>query len=260
MNVVSESDQLLAALTLLKDGFGDPNLKAIFSGLIDQFCPKKDSEAAAASKGEPASARPAGAPAVEPKKPEIKSAKPTVNPKSVSVEPRPKSVTVEPKVGQVAAPSESDSDADDPAVPKLEIVNSSTHRREHARLARRMQSEAAAASCPEMVRLWNGSRQDRAYFFAKSQKLFSNFLPNISSKGTLKDKSTLLKQWIESGENLAACESRLVVSKSQETEMVRSKELLTIRQMVERGYSQQIGLIRFFDFITSVCLNGSHRI
>eukprot|EP00435_Cladocopium_sp_Y103_P000945 s674_g1.t1 len=31
-NVVTESDQLLAALTLLKDGFGDPDLKAIFKG------------------------------------------------------------------------------------------------------------------------------------------------------------------------------------------------------------------------------------
>ena len=266
MNGTSESDQLLAALTLLKDGFGDPDLKAIFKGLIDQFCPNKKascSGAAAACKGEPASAKPAGAPIVEPKKPEIKP-KPAVNPKSVSVDPGPKSVTIVPHVGQIAAPSESDSDADStaPAVPKLEICNSSTHRREHARLARRMQSDAAAASCPEMVRLWNGSRQDRADFLAKGWKLFCHFFPNLSSKETLKDKSALLKQWIESGENLAACESRLVVSKSQETEMVRSKELLTIRQMVERGYSQQIGPIRFVFLISSppICLNGSRPI
>jgi hypothetical protein len=266
VNGTSESDQLLAALTLLKDGFGDPDLKAIFKGLIDQFCPNKKascSEAAAACKGKPASAKPAGAPIVEPKKPEIKP-KPAVNPKSVSVDPGPKSVTIEPKVGQIAAPSESDSDADStaPAVPKLEICNSSTHRREHARLARRMQSDAAAASCPEMVRLWNGSRQDRADFLAKGWKLFCHFFPNLSSKETLKDKSALLKQWIESGENLAACESRLVVSKSQEPEMVRSKELLTIRQMVERGYSQQIGPIRFVFLISSppICLNGSRPI
>ena len=51
--------------------------------------------------------------------------------------------------------------------PPVVIINSSTHRKEHARLARRMAAADAAAdaaaACPEMYRLWSGSRKDRFY-------------------------------------------------------------------------------------------------
>ena len=40
-----------------------------------------------------------------------------------------------------------------------EVVNSSSHRKEHARLTRRMVS-IDPEKYPEMVKLWNGSRQE----------------------------------------------------------------------------------------------------
>ncbi len=39
------------------------------------------------------------------------------------------------------------------------IINSSTHRQSHARLTRKMQS-LGEAECPNMTKLWNGSRKD----------------------------------------------------------------------------------------------------
>lgn len=45
--------------------------------------------------------------------------------------------------------------------PAVLIINSSTHRKEHARLGRRMAAADAAVACPEMYRLWNGSRKDK---------------------------------------------------------------------------------------------------
>ena len=46
----------------------------------------------------------------------------------------------------------------------------------------------------------------------------------------------LLKQWVESGENIQACESSLTVEKSQMAEVEKNKELLTIREMVEKKF------------------------
>ena len=97
----------------------------------------------------------------------------------------------------------------EPEVPKIpKVINSSTHRNEHARLVRRMQS-VDIATCPEMRRLWNGSR---------------------------KDKTALLKQWVESGENVNLCESSLTVEKSQSAEVEKNRELLTIREMIEKNF------------------------
>ena len=52
-----------------------------------------------------------------------------------------------------------------------------------------------------------------------------------------------MKQWIESGENLNACETQLVLTKSQETEVAKEKELLTIKDMVDRGFSQNLACL-----------------
>ena len=46
-----------------------------------------------------------------------------------------------------------------PASAEVEQCNSATHRKEHARLTRRMAS-VDAEKYPEMVKLWNGNRQD----------------------------------------------------------------------------------------------------
>ena len=42
------------------------------------------------------------------------------------------------------------------------LINSSTHRQSHARLTRRM-AAINEADCPNMVKLWNGSRKDSMY-------------------------------------------------------------------------------------------------
>ena len=104
-------------------------------------------------------------------------------------------------------------------------VNSSTHRKEHARLVRKMAS-VDGATCPEMVRLWGGSRTD---------------------------KTELLRKWIASGENLAACESSLILQKTQEGELEKGKELLTIREMIDKNFSQFLGcVIDFFEVTFAV--------
>jgi len=45
--------------------------------------------------------------------------------------------------------------------------------------------------------------------------------------GNKVEKNQLLVKWIESGENLQACESTLTLERSQEGELEKGKELLT---------------------------------
>ena len=61
---------------------------------------------------------------------------------------------------------------------------------------------------------------------------------NNSHAISLKEKAELLRQFISSSESLEATESTLTVSKKQSAEVETGKELLTIRQMVEKGFSQ----------------------
>lgn len=151
----AKNDQLFAALSQLQTGLSDPDMKAIFRSLIEEFCPrKKDVEAA--RMGEPSASRPGGgrmdpeggakkASAVAPKLESKETAAPTNDiVKELEVE-----------YDKAAAIGACDSKP-----PSLDVVNSSTHRREHARLGRRMQAAEATGSCPEMLKMWNGSRQD----------------------------------------------------------------------------------------------------
>ena len=131
--------------------------------------------------------------------------------------------------GEDAEEEELESEPEVPVIPGIreepkipDVINSSTHRREHARLVRRMES-ADIATCPEMALLWSGNRKDR---------------------------NDLLKKWVESGENLDLCESSLTVEKSQLHEVEKNRELLTIREMIEKNFSQCLHycLIQFFCF------------
>ena len=117
---------------------------------------------------------------------------------------------------------------EEPEPPKPSVraeINSSTRRKEHARLTRRMDS-ADQADCPEMLKLWSGNKAE---------------------------KNQLLIKWIESGENLQACESTLTLERSQEGELEKGKELLTIREMVEKNFSQFLG-----DFWGSKKFSSTH--
>lgn len=53
-----------------------------------------------------------------------------------------------------------------------------------------------------------------------------------------KERSDLLKQFISAKESLDATESSLIISKEQEGELEKGRELLTIKDMVDRGFSQ----------------------
>ena len=168
-------DHLLAALTALQNGFTDPDLRAIFRSLADQFCSKPASGSAeleAARKGQPASSKPH----VQPEQTQNKPEKPQVaKPKEAKdgdkvVEPAKGEDEVKKADGPHETTADEESDVEsvraEPAPPVV-IINSSTHRKEHARLARRMAAADAAAdaaaACPEMYRLWSGSRKDRFY-------------------------------------------------------------------------------------------------
>ena len=52
------------------------------------------------------------------------------------------------------------------------------------------------------------------------------------------DKQELLAQWIRSGENIKVMETTLVIQRSQQGELTRGRELLTIAEMQSRGFSQ----------------------
>ena len=56
----------------------------------------------------------------------------------------------------------------------------------------------------------------------------------------VKDKQALLQQWVSTGENVDAIETNLKISRSQEGELTRGRELLTIDEMKSRGMSQHL--------------------
>ncbi len=53
-----------------------------------------------------------------------------------------------------------------------------------------------------------------------------------------KEKQALLQQWVASGENTDAIESTLKMSRSQEGELERGRECLTISEMKTKGFSK----------------------
>lgn len=145
----------------------------------------------------------------------------------------------------------------DAALP-ASVINSSTHRKEHARLSRRVAS-MDADKFPEVHRLWGGNRKDTITFlFGVFPPLFSQLMAwstfyygllwkhcftmfSFSEFGLLfEERSDLLRSWINSGECLEATESSLVISKEQSGEMEKGKELLTIKEMCDKGFSQSL--------------------
>ena len=54
------------------------------------------------------------------------------------------------------------------------------------------------------------------------------------------EKQQLLQQFVQHGENMKAIEMTLQVTKEQEGETCLKRELLTIREMKSRGFSQNL--------------------
>ena len=65
----------------------------------------------------------------------------------------------------------------------------------------------------------------------------------------LQEKQQLLKEWVQKNENPEAIETSLEVSREQSGELERGKELLTISEMQQRGFSQ------FLIVIIKVCFS-----
>ena len=150
-----KATELLQCLTKLQDMATDPAVKQVLDGLSSQFPTilrptHEREEVQAARDGAPSSSRPATKP-VEPKT-EEKTETENDKVKEAKAEEKPDKVVVK-KEPEDAPPGDS-------APPKLDIVNSSTHRKEHARLNRRMASIDATLH-PEMARLWQGNRAVR---------------------------------------------------------------------------------------------------
>lgn len=136
-----KADQLLAAVTTLRDMMKDPEVVRALPNLpfdVQEILKPTLCEEEGGEHGGGVKAAMAGKPA--PSKPL----------KEVPLETPEKPKEVEP-------PKDPDSKHE---LSPSELVNSSTHRREHARLTRRMQS-IDPEKYPEMIRMWNGNRQDR---------------------------------------------------------------------------------------------------
>ena len=66
----------------------------------------------------------------------------------------------------------------------------------------------------------------------------------------VEEKQALLQQWVNSVENVEAIESILKIQKSQEGELERGRELLTIDEMRASGMSQSLGVSPCIDIIS----------
>lgn len=60
-------------------------------------------------------------------------------------------------------------------------------------------------------------------------------------KWRYQEKSELLKAWITNGENAKSVEASIEVTRSQSGEVCKGRELLTIKEMVEKKFSQSFG-------------------
>lgn len=57
----------------------------------------------------------------------------------------------------------------------------------------------------------------------------------------MQEKQDLLKSFVSNSENLDNIEMQLVVARTSEGEVEHQRALLTIREMKEKGFSQQLG-------------------
>lgn len=61
---------------------------------------------------------------------------------------------------------------------------------------------------------------------------------------TLQEKQQLLQQWVNNGENCEKIETSLRLTRCQEGELEKGRELLTISEMKSRGFSTSLGTSR----------------
>ena len=159
--------ELVANLQKVKLAVDDPSLKLVLQAVAPQLLtlfPRDDDESVQdAEKGLPAPSRPKKRTRSEKPVPTA-SAPPKVSP---SVAPAP--VEAPPAATSPSLTSPNDSLAgglsgENPEGVKEPTINSSSHRAEHARLARRME-RIDPSEFPNMAKLWSGTRKDWFDFF-----------------------------------------------------------------------------------------------
>ena len=161
--------ELVANLTKVKDAVSDPSLKLVLQSVAPQLLtlfPPDDDDADKtvedAEKGLPAPSRPTKRSRVEKPRPTPTAVAPKVSP---AVAP---TAVVPPAATPTHSPtSVVDSSAEGLPVDPVGVkepkdpkgINSSSHRAEHARLARRME-RIDPSEFPNMAKLWSGTRKD----------------------------------------------------------------------------------------------------
>ena len=164
--------ELVANLQKVKIAVEDPSLKSILQTVAPQLLelfPQNDEEVevADAENGRPAPSRPNKRSRVEKPTsatvPPAPKAAPAVAPTPVEAPPTSPPAPSPTSVADASAESggdagvKSESKGSDPAA-----ITSSTHRREHARLTRRME-RIDPVQFPNMAKLWSGTRKDWLY-------------------------------------------------------------------------------------------------
>eukprot|EP00435_Cladocopium_sp_Y103_P032340 s1178_g8.t1 len=105
--------------------------------------------------------------------------------------------------------------------PASEKVDWSTHKKEGMRLKRLMEESSEGDKFPHMKKLFNeGSKED------------------MGIRGWMIDRRKLLRQWVESGCNPADVEAQVVVERAKDHTVGRTRELLSVQDMVAKGFPQ----------------------
>eukprot|EP00435_Cladocopium_sp_Y103_P035047 s2703_g9.t1 len=106
-----------------------------------------------------------------------------------------------------------------PADAVQEKIDWVSHKKEGMRLKRLMEESAdGAAKFPYMAKMWAGSKEDRGY---------------------RRDRKQLLREWVHKNGDASSIEAAIVLSRSSSSKLGTQKELLTVAEMVTRGYPRE---------------------
>ena len=71
-----------------------------------------------------------------------------------------------------------------------------------------------------------------------------------------KEKRDLFRRWLEQGQNLDNTESLLKVTRENASETTHSRELLTIAEMIAKGFSPLLDQFNSETMCVCVCVRG----
>lgn len=68
-------------------------------------------------------------------------------------------------------------------------------------------------------------------------------LARLFGQGSNDEKKEVLRKYLTSGENLESCEATMNVSRRHRDELSRGREELTVKEMIQRGFSEPLGFL-----------------